>query len=176
MTSTNNQTDEVIGMKNTADILAVMDERGISINENIQKFIDETAQAESGISDNPTTVKSPITGAAGIFQFIETEKNNSFTTGLNRLSAKKKDGSYVYFNELPEWIEEAKKHKDVTKLNKDQQTALFLANLHQQIGTDDLFKKISEGDMQAKVDMYMDYHFKKDNDNVRLYVEKIFWG
>ena len=33
-------------------------------------------------------------------------------------------------DKLPEWINETKKHKDVTKLNKDQQTALFLANLH----------------------------------------------
>ena len=66
--------------------------------------------------------------------------------------------------------------KDVTLLDNDQQTALFLANLHQQVGTNDLFKKISEGDMQAKVDMYMKHHYKKDDDNVRLYAEKIFFG
>ena len=173
-----------IKMENTADILAVMDERGISINENIQKFIDETAQAESGIASDPLTSRNPTTGAEGMFQFIETEYNNSFTTGLNRLSAKKKDGSYVYFNELPEWIEEAKKHKDVTKLNKDQQTALFLANLHQQIGTDDLFKQISEGDMKAKVDMYIKHHHKGKivdgkrvyDDTVIDYAKEFFWS
>ena len=164
----------------TAQVLYTLEKRGINLTNNLAKFIYETAQAESGMFDNPLTVVNPETGASGMYQFIETEDNNSLTTGLNRLSATKEDGSYVYFDKLPEWINETKKHKDVTKLNKDQQTALFLANLHQQEGTNDLFKKISEGDMQAKVDMYMKHHYKnikgKYAADVSLHAEKIFFG
>jgi len=161
----------------TNNILSVISSNAdIEINDNVRDFIDETARAESGGEENPLVAKNPMTNASGKFQFIESENNNSFTTGLNRLSATKEDGSYVYFDELPSWVEEARNHKDVTLLDNDQQTALFLANLHQQVGTNDLFKKISEGDMQAKVDMYMKHHYKKDDDNVRLYAEKIFFG
>ena len=161
----------------TNNILNVIsDSADIEINDNVRDFIDETARAESGGEENPLIAKNPMTNASGKFQFIESENNNSFTTGLNRLSATKEDRSYVYFDELPSWVEEARNHKDVTLLDNDQQTALFLANLHQQVGTNDLFKKISEGDMQAKVDMYMKHHYKKDDNNVRLYAEKIFFG
>jgi len=161
----------------TNNILSVISSNAdIEINDNVRDFINETAQAESGGEENPLVAKNPLTNAGGKFQFIESKNNNSFTTGLNRLSATKEDGSYVYFDELPSWVEEARNHKDVTLLDNDQQTALFLANLHQQVGTNDLFKKISEGDMQAKVDMYMKHHYKKDDDNVRLYAEKIFFG
>ena len=162
----------------TNNVLNVIsDNAGIEINDNIRNFIDETAKAETGGESNPLTARNPLTNAGGKFQFIESENNNSLTTGLNRLSATKEDGSYVYFeDELPSWVEEAKKHKDVTLLDNDQQTALFLANLHQQIGTNDLFRKISKGDEKAKVDMYMKYHYKVDNDDVRLYAEKIFFG
>ena len=162
----------------TNNVLNVIsDNANIEINDNIRSFIDETAIAESGGEENPLVARNPVTDAGGKFQFIESEDNNSFTTGLNRLSATKEDGSYVYFeNELPSWVEEARNHKDITLLDNDQQTALFLANLHQQVGTNDLFKKISEGDMQAKVDMYMKHHYKKNDDNVRLYAEKIFFG
>jgi len=161
----------------TNSVLSVISSNAdIEINENVKDFINETAKAESGGEENALVARNPLTNAGGKFQFIESEDNNSFTTGLNRLSATKEDGSYVYFDELPSWVEEAQNHKDVTKLDNDQQTALFLANLHQQIGTNDLFKKISEGDMQAKVDMYMKHHYKKDDSNVRLYAEKIFFG
>jgi hypothetical protein len=161
----------------TNNILSVISSNAdIEINDNVRDFINETAQAESGGEENPLVARNPLTNAMGKFQFIESENNDSVTTGLNRLSATKEDGSYVYFDELPSWVEEARNHKDVTLLDNDQQTALFLANLHQQVGTNDLFKKISEGDMQAKVDMYMKHHYKKDDDNVRLYAEKIFFG
>lgn len=161
----------------TNNILDVIGESAnIEINQNVIDFIDETARAETGGESNALVARNPVTNASGKFQFIESDNNNSFTTGLNRLSATKEDGSYVYFDELPSWVEEARNHKDITLLDNDQQTALFLANLHQQVGTNDLFKKISEGDMQAKVDMYMKHHYKKDDDNVRLYAEKIFFG
>ena len=162
----------------TNNVLNVISESAdIEINDNVRNFIDETAIAESGGEENPLVARNPLTNAMGKFQFIESENNDSVTTGLNRLSATKEDGSYVYFeDELPSWVEEARNHKDITLLDNDQQTALFLANLHQQVGTNDLFKKISEGDMQAKVDMYMQHHYKKDDDNVRLYAEKIFFG
>ena len=142
----------------TNNILKVIEENAdIEINDNIKNFINETAQA-----------------------FLD----ESFTTGLNRLSAKKEDGSYVYFDKLPLWVEQAQNHKDVTKLDNDQQTALFLANLHQQNGTNVLFKKISEGDMQAKVDMYIKHHHKGTIENgeriynpkVIKYAEDIFFG
>mgnify|MGYP001181741114 FL=1 len=172
-----NSTDQLL-MPLTDKILNVIGENAnIEINQNVRNFIDETAKAESGGEANPLTAVNPLTNAMGKFQFIESENNDSLTTGLNRLSATKEDGSYVYFDdELPSWIEETRVHKDVTKLDNDQQTALFLANLHQQVGTNDLFKKISEGDMQAKVDMYMQYHYKKEDDNVKDYAEKIFFG
>ena len=158
----------------TAQVLYTLEKRGINLTNNLAQFIYETAQAESGMFDNPLTVVNPKTRASGMYQFIETEDNNSLTTGLNRLSATKEDGSYVYFDKLPEWINETKKHKDVTKLNKDQQTALFLANLHQQKGTDDLFKKISGGDIQAKIDMYIKHHHKgKIVDDKRVYDDTV---
>ena len=165
----------------TNNILKVIEENAdIEINDNIKNFINETAQAESGGSENPLTTKSEYSSAGGKFQFLD----DSFTTGLNRLSAKKEDGSYVYFDKLPLWVEQAQNHKDVTKLDNDQQTALFLANLHQQNGTNVLFKKISEGDMQAKVDMYIKHHHKGTIENgeriynpkVIKYAEDIFFG
>ena len=159
----------------TNNVLNVISENAdIEINDNVRSFIDETAIAESGGEENPLVARNPLTNAGGKFQFIESENNNSLTTGLNRLSATKEDGSYVYFDKLPEWINETKKHKDVTKLNKDQQTALFLANLHQQKGTDDLFKKISGGDIQAKIDMYIKHHHKgKIVDDKRVYDDTV---
>ena len=159
----------------TVQVIQNIKKRGVPVSDNTAQFIYETAIAESGTAKNPLTVKNPMTQAAGIYQFIESKQNNSLSTALNRISAKDNDGKYVYFDELPEWVNETKKHKDVTKLNKDQQTALFLANLHQQVGTDDLFKKIAEDDNQAKVDMYMKYHYKKDNKNVEDYAMSIFF-
>ena len=180
-----NSTEQILTPITNNVLNVISDSAGIEINDNIRNFIDETAKAETGGESNPLTARNPLTNAGGKFQFIERQYhpleekslNNSLTTGLNRLSATKEDGSYVYFeDELPSWVEEAKKHKDVTLLDNDQQTALFLANLHQQIGTNDLFRKISKGDEKAKVDMYMKYHYKVDNDDVRLYAEKIFFG
>ena len=172
-----NSTEQILTPITNNVLNVISDNAGIEINDNVKDFINETAQAESGGEENPLVARNPLTDAGGKFQFIENEDNNSLTTGLNRLSATKEDGSYVYFeDELPSWVEEARNHKDITLLDNDQQTALFLANLHQQVGTNDLFKKISEGDMQAKVDMYMKHHYKKDDDNVRLYAEKIFFG
>ena len=171
-----NSTEQILTPLTNNILNVISESANIEINQDVIDFIDETAKAETGGESNALVARNPVTNAGGKFQFIESENNNSFTTGLNRLSAKKEDGSYVYFDELPSWVEEARNHKDITLLDNDQQTALFLANLHQQVGTNDLFKKISEGDMQAKVDMYMKHHYKKDDDNVRLYAEKIFFG
>ena len=192
------QTDTVMSEKvidSTPEILApftnnildvIRDSADIEINDNVKNFINETAYAESGSFPDPLTVRNKDTNAGGKFQFIESENNNSLTVGLNRLSAEKEDGSgYVYFDgELPQWVIEAQNHKDVTKLDNDQQTSLFLANLHQQKGTNSLFKKISEGDNKAKVDMYIKHHHKgkiKDGEviydpKVIKYAEDIFFG
>ena len=195
------QTDTVMSEKvidSTPEILApftnnildvIRDSADIEINDNVKNFINETAYAESGSFPDPLTVKSKYSTAKGKFQFLD----GSFITGLNRLSAEKLDnfgepikGDYVYFekNKLPEWIGKAFEHLDVAQLDNDQQTALFLANLHQQNGTNVLFKKISEGDMQAKVDMYIKHHHKGIiengeriyNSEVKKYAEDIFFG
>ena len=190
--------------KNTANILNVIRKSAnININDNFINFIDETAKVESGIYENPLSAINLDTGAAGKYQFIERrfrdEKgneiiNNSVTTALNRLSAVKLDGSgeYVYFKgKLPSWIKEAKKNigddglnkTDITKLDDDKQTALFLANLHQQDGTNELFRTISEGKNEeirnkAKLEIYMRNHYKgkKYAANVAIHAGEIFFN
>ena len=193
MNQLNKQTQALIPMLDTERVLDVMSNRDkINISNDLMDFISETARIETGGEKNPLTAKNPFSGAAGKFQFIEKQYhplepeslNDSFTTGLNRLSAEKLDakgqpikGDYVYYDKLPKWIIDAQQHKDITKLSEDQQTAVFLANLHQQKGTNKLFKKISKGDGGAKVDMYEKYHYKSPlPNNIVQRVNDIFFG
>ena len=69
----------------TNNVLNVISENAdLEINDNVRDFINETAQAESGVAENPLVARNPLTNAGGKFQFIESENNNSLTTGLNR--------------------------------------------------------------------------------------------
>ena len=95
----------------TNNVLSVISENAdIEINDNVRSFIDETAIAESGGEENPLVARNPLTNAMGKFQFIESENNDSVTTGLNRLSATKEDGSFVYFED-DGWAEDKESYK-----------------------------------------------------------------
>jgi hypothetical protein len=98
--------------------------------------------------------------AKGVLQI----RSSSMSTHLNRLVALKTQMDKNY--QLETWVEEAYKHKDATKLTLDQQKALVMANLYMitenkrlnRKGTNDLIKRIADGDTKAMAELYKNYH------------------
>ena len=115
------------------------------------KFISDTALIES-----ESGTVNPTSSARGIYQFMTTKGKgqNAFQTALNRT-----EKTYGTFGEdVPEWLHEARKHDDPNLLSEAEQRDVFLANLWKRKGTDDLFQKIVRGDLEAAMDLYMNYH------------------
>ena len=123
--------------------------------EGLNRFLTDTAKIESeGGVDNPDS------SAKGTFQFLTHGDDNSFQTGLNRLStAYRKLGG-----EVPEWVAGARDHNDPGLLSERQQRDLALGNLFSSIKdpeeTERLFRGASRGDLDASVEMYMKYHHR----------------
>ena len=79
---------------------------------------------------------------------------------------------------VPKWVEEAYDHKNATSLTLDQHRAITMANFFQigpdenlnRAGTDELIKKIVQGDTEAMKALYKDYHhadWEKDDNGIR---------
>ena len=121
-------------------------------------------------SDNNPNAAAKESSAKGVYQYLTDNakdgKNSSFGVALNRLSrAFKKAGE-----EVPEWVAEAKKHKDPRKLTRDQSNEMLLADLvltpkkSRKYLQDFLVKR----DDQALANLYAEVHHTdtKQNDNV----------
>ena len=127
---------------------------------NLQKFITAVHDVESNKGENLYNESS----AAGDFQFKmftkdKKKKGSAFQTGLQRV-----ENLYKAKNQtIPNWVKEAKKHNDPRKLTYKQQEELFLINLQQQKGTDELIKAMLDGDMQKAMELYAKFHHTKLN-------------
>jgi hypothetical protein len=131
--------------------------------ENLKKFINAVHDVESNKGTNLYNESS----ATGHFQFKTlTDKNDSkstegsaFRTGLQRIENLYKANNQT----VPSWVNEARKHNDPNKLTYEQQEELFLINLQQQLGTDDLIQAMLDGDMNKAIELYAKYHHTKSN-------------
>ena len=124
-------------------------------SDGLSRFLDNTAKIESeGGVDNPGS------SAKGTFQFLTYGDDNSFQTGLNRLSTAYR----VLGGEVPEWVAGARDHGDPGMLSESQQRDLALGNLFSSIKdpeeTERLFRGASGGDTDAAVELYMKYHHR----------------
>ena len=118
-------------------------------------LLDEFTQQSKMIeSSGGTDTVNEESSARGDFQFLTEGEGNAFQTGLNRVA-----NTYKAMGvKIPTWVSKAKEHNNPIKLTSKQQEELFLANLWQQKGTSNLFKRIDEGDGQAKYQLYANYH------------------
>jgi len=113
-----------------------------------------TQQSKMIESSGGTNTVNELSSARGDFQFLTEGEGNAFQTGLNRVA-----NTYEAMGvKMPSWVSKARKHNDPIKLSSKQQEELFLANLWQQKGTSNLFKRIDEGDGLAKYQLYANYH------------------
>ena len=117
----------------------------------LEEFTQQSKMIESSGGTNTVNEES---SARGDFQFLTEGEGNAFQTGLNRVA-----NTYEAMGvKMPSWVSKARKHNDPIKLSSKQQEELFLANLWQQKGTSNLFKRIDEGDGLAKYQLYANYH------------------
>jgi len=122
---------------------------------NLQKFITAVHDVESNKGKNLYNESS----AAGDFQFKMftgdgNKEGSAFQTGLQRV-----ENLYNAKNQtIPSWVKKAREHNDPRKLTYKQQEELFLINLQQQKGTDELIKAMLNGDMQKAMELYAKYH------------------
>ena len=117
----------------------------------LEEFTQQSKMIESSGGTNTVNEES---SARGDFQFLTEGEGNAFQTGLNRVA-----NTYEAMGvKIPSWVSKAKDHNDPIKLSSKQQEELFLANLWQQKGTSNLFKRIDEGDGLAKYQLYANYH------------------
>lgn len=100
--------------------------------------------------------RNPNSSAAGFYQFV----NGSLPPAQNRV--KRYDSNFPTFNHI-------------TDYDKEQQTALFLADLLQKEGTDPYFKSIMEtGDNEAASQLYGKYHHTNPDTATLERMDKIF--
>tara|TARA_R110000751_G_scaffold176468_1_gene282659 strand:+ start:307 stop:918 length:612 start_codon:yes stop_codon:yes gene_type:complete len=122
--------------------------------QNINLLEEFTQQSKMIESSGGTNTVNEESSARGDFQFLTEGEGNAFQTGLNRVA-----NTYESMGvKIPSWVSKAKDHNDPIKLSSKQQEELFLANLWQQKGTSNLFKRIDEGDGLAKYQLYANYH------------------
>jgi hypothetical protein len=139
----------------------LLKDRESDAQENLEKFVDVVHNIESSRGKNLNNKSS----AAGDFQFKTlvdpddptSTKGSAFMTGLQRV-----ENFYKANNQtVPYWVQEARQHNDPNKLSYKEQEELFLVNLQQQKGTDDLINKMLEGDIEASKQLYGQFHHTK---------------
>ena len=128
---------------------------------NLQKFITAVRDVESNSGIN---IYNESTTAAGDFQFKMLtsdgkKEGSAFQTGLQRIKNRYKKENI----NIPNWVEEAIEHNDPRKLTYQQQEELFLINLYEQVGTDNLIKGMLDGDMKKAMKLYAKFHHTKVN-------------
>lgn len=117
-------------------------------------FVADTAEIES---TSGKFTKNPKSTASGIFHFLRQKKGQTSTqTAANKLRH-----SYdVLVGEAPEFIDELDKHGDSNLLTPGQQEELLIGNIWQNDGTDPLIRRIMDGDAEAAIDVYINYHLQ----------------
>ena len=125
----------------------------------------------SALESDNRNIGSKDGSAWGVFQF----KGESLADALDRFVASQRSMNPDYVT--PTWVEEAYIHKNATSLTLDQQRAVTMANFFQisyndilkRDGTDELIKKIVQGDIEAMKALYKDYHhadWEKDDNGI----------
>ena len=148
-------------------LLEFIDVDSRAIGSGLQEMYHRIGSMES---DNNLNASSKESSAKGVYQYLtdngKAGKGSSFEVALNRISrAFKKAGE-----EIPEWVTEAKEHKDPRKLTRNQSNEMLLADLvltpkkSRKYLQDFLVKR----DDQALADLYAEVHHTdtKQNDNV----------
>ena len=138
-----------------------LDDKGM---ENLSRFTARTAGMES---DFKHWAIEPGTGAAGMYQFIESPTNDSVSTAINRTVK-----NYARNNKtIPQWLVGTpplypglSQHKEVLKLTPEQQTILFLGNLGESgppgPSSDALIRRVHAGDPGAEAELYEKIHYR----------------
>jgi len=136
---------------------------------NLNELVNDIRGVESS---GGTLLVNPKSTARGDFQFLTTEGKgqNAFQTALNRYSATLKAND----KEVPSWVDEARTHNDPMKLSYENQRELMLANIYQQKGSDDLFRKALSGDSEAGKQLYYLYHHTNPDDATKKVANKYF--
>lgn len=139
----------------------------------IDELRDKTAMAES---DNGKNTVSDISSARGVYQFLTKDQGVDPETGQRRLSAFEVGLNRLVqtLGEEPEWVIEARKHRDPNLLTRDQQDALFLADIFQKKGTDPYIKALLAGDKRAIPAIYAKFHHTNEDITQNKRLRKIF--
>ena len=108
-------------------------------------------------SDNRNIINpDPDSSAAGFFQLTKDTMKTGLTAYARNMQ--KYDSNW----QVPEWLELALEHLDMTKLDPDQQRAIVIANLYNREGTDELIKQIMTGDREQQLnalkELYRKHH------------------
>ena len=161
MTEYKTDTNVTLLVNSHLDRLKIVD-KDTAINNLYNIFIPAVIEIES--SGNPTA-KNPNSTASGLFQFLE----GSVVPALNR--------SEKYLGTLP-WGDSLRKHKDASKLTPVQQTILFIGDMLEKKGSDNLMKKVFNGDMEGMIEAYEVLHHtapdKATEDRARKIFNKYF--
>jgi hypothetical protein len=118
----------------------------MDVNEDFLNNLDYNIKATAGIeSDFNLQAQNEVSTASGMFQFT----NDGATTAANRL---------LRIVDEP-WIREVQSGKtNVSSLNQEQQTMLYLGDITEKKGTDVLLQSIGEGDLDSYKELYARYH------------------
>ena len=133
-------------------------DKDTAINNLYDVFIPAVIEIES--SGNPTA-KNPNSTASGLFQFLE----GSVEPALNRAEK--------YLGTLP-WGEALRTHKDASKLTPVQQTILFIGDMLEKKGSDNLMRKVFDGDMEGMIEAYEILHHTAPDQATEDRARKIF--
>jgi hypothetical protein len=116
-------------------------------------------------SDNNLKAANKDSSARGVYQYLNDNKtgpdgqraNSSFETALNRLG---RAYGKMANEEIPEWVLEAKRHQDPTKLSREQSDTLMLSDmlLGDKPATPLFDQYLIHNDDQALADLYSTVH------------------
>lgn len=133
--------------------------------DNLLEFAEVVGQVES--NGDLTALNIPQKGkeassAAGKYQFVK----GSIEPALNRLART--------LGELP-WMAELRENKDVTVLDNEQQTLLFLGEMLEKKGSDKYMKDImASGDKTKMLEAYYKLHHTNPDNATRKRAVKYF--
>ena len=125
---------------------------------NLEDFSEKVGMIENS---GKTVGKNPTSSAKGLYQFI----NSSVEPAVNRLA------KYIG---MQEWMKEAVEHKDANKLSREEQRLLFLGDLLEKRGSDELMRGVMEGDEEAMYDAYSKLHHTNMNEESTKNASKYF--
>jgi len=106
---------------------------------------------------NVSEVGAVGSSASGLYQFLtdNSKGQSALQTAVNR--------TRKYTGET-DWLKDAFDTGEVEGLTRNQQTALFLGDILEQDGSDELMKPILEGDRSRWKEAYLKLHYKETKD------------